>query len=137
MNKDTTPAVNASRHTPEKLDWNDERRRMERGNKAKHSLPHVTMAGNAIKSALELAHRTEADSRPINPAAICHALWDAQAEIVETAAQIAALREALERAEKQLAVAFNPSDSPILELCRSEAQLSCNQIRAALGKAKS
>lgn len=61
---------------------------------------------------------------------------DEHSRLSDPAAELQAMREALQRAERQLAIAFNPSDSAILELCRSETQLICNQIRAALNGGK-
>lgn len=65
---------------------------------------------------------------------------ESEAERVANARLIAAAPDmlaALQQAEKQLAVAYNPDrlSSGIVALCRSEAQQSCNQARAAIAKA--
>jgi hypothetical protein len=85
--------------------------------------------------------RTEGSS--CDSGLVCRCAGENDAERTANAAEIARrwnchdeLVAALERAERQLSIAFNPSESPIVELCRSEAQLSCNQARAALAKAK-
>lgn len=66
-------------------------------------------------------------------------ILDETNEPEQNAALIAAapdLLQALERAEKQLAIAFNPGgDESILSIGRSEAMLACNQARAAIAKA--
>ncbi len=70
------------------------------------------------------------DIEELKPSAL--AKQRANARLISSAPELLA---ALERAERQLAIAYNPSESSILEISRDEAQLSCNQARAAIAKA--
>jgi len=101
-----------------------------------HTPGLLSQIGDDIKTAIEAAHRTEADNRPIIGAHVCHALWDAQAKLVPAMhdhAALVAVAEALEGLSgwvERVIVPTYTKRNPMPENCRAALE----QSRHALAK---
>lgn len=93
--------------------------------KATATLPTLTKASNAIKCAINHAHRIEADNRPLDSGAICHALWNAKAELQTAVEEYAALVAAA----KNILAAF-----PVCHNLSSDQLAARQDLRAALAE---